>query len=123
MPTLSEEAAAAFAAEQAAVEAGRESVRKERRTAAASAVRAVLTRPDGTTVTMTQAGLSPVASLTDPIAGQVVWTDGALHLAALFRRDEWRVFLVRPLPDGTIERLSDRLRDLADLGAAMAGAQ
>lgn len=118
MPTLAEEAKAAYDAELAAAEAAAESERKALRQAATDAVRAVLgTQADGTRYTLTEAGLTVRESDVD--AGRVVWSDGTVSLAAVLREGEWRVFLVEQV-DGQYERRSGRLHNLADLGEALA---
>jgi len=121
--TLTDEARKAYEADAAADEAEAEVGRRARRQAATDAAKQVLTRPDGTTLTMTETGLSAVHS--DLRAGVFVWSDGTVSLAAQFREDarfredEWVVRLVEKV-DGQWVAVSDRLRSLADLGAALA---
>lgn len=120
--TLADEARAAHAADLAAQAAAGDAERKALRQAATDEVRAVLTRPDGTTLTMTEAGLSAV--FTDLPNGVVVWTAGEVSLAAQRRIVDgtvrWVVRLVEQV-DGKWTATSDRLRSLADIGAALAG--
>jgi len=117
MPTLAEEAAAAYAARQAEQEAARESERAVMRTAARDAVKAVLTRPDGTPVSLTSLGLTPTAADFD--AGLFVWSDGSgFGLAAQRRDDDWRVVVVRK-DSGRWVKVSEGLRELADAHSAL----
>jgi hypothetical protein len=119
--SLADEAKAAHAAVLAAEAEAADAERKALRTAATSAVRATLTRPDGTVLTMTEAGLSAVH--TDLDSGLVVWTAGSVSLAAQRQDSEdpgWVVRLVEQV-DGQWTTASDRLGSLADLGAALTG--
>lgn len=122
MPTLTEEANAAQAAVEAAAEAARVEERRALRQAATDAMKQLLVRPDGSSLTMTEVALKPVS--TDLAAGVVVYSDGTLYLAATRRELEdgghrWVIHLVTKNPDGTFTRASERLDDLADLGFAL----
>lgn len=115
--SLTAEAATAYATilEQAAAAA--EAERKALRQAALDAVKAVLVRPDSSTLTMTDAGLS--VTHTDLANGLVVVGDGQTHLAAQLREDRWVVAVVRGSgADWT--KVGDRVRNLADVGAVLA---
>jgi len=114
--TLTDEAKKAYEADVVADEAEAEAERLVVRKAATDAVRRVLTRKDGTVLTLTEAGLSVVH--TDLSRGVVVWSDGSVALAAQLRDDEWVVRLVEKV-DGQWAAMSDGLRSLADLGAAL----
>ena len=116
MTTLTEAAEAAYLKHIADAEAAIEAERKALRQAAVEAVRSVLVRPDGTGMTLTEAGLKPVYTVVEQ--GMVVYSDGAVSLAAIRREDRWPVFLVE-LVDGQWTRRSDRIRTLAELGAAL----
>lgn len=116
--TLADEAQKAYEAVLAAEAATADAERKALRLAATDAAKSVLTRPDGTTLTMTDAGLSAVH--TDLDSGLVVWTAGGVSLAAQFREGRWSVRLVEKV-DGRWTWRSEGMRSLADLGAALAG--
>lgn len=111
MSILTDKAAAAYRAELDAAAAEVESQRRALRTAATEAVRAVVGS------TLTEAGLQLKDA--DVAAGRVVWSDGTVSLGSILREGEWRVYLVGVV-DGQWTRLSGRLRDLSDLGEALA---
>lgn len=123
MPTLAEEAAAAWSAQQAAETAAAEEQRRATLAAARDAVKTVLTRPDGTVLNFTDLGLT--RRVADYDAGLFVWSDGSGFGVAAQRRDSddgttrYVALLVRE-DAGQWVRASDRLRSLADLGAALA---
>lgn len=114
--TLTDEAKKAYEADVAADAAVSEVERKVLRQAATDAAKQVLTRPDGSTLTLAETGLSAVHS--DLSVGVVVWSDGTLSLAAQLLEGAWVVRLVEKV-DGEWTALSDELRSLADLGAAL----
>lgn len=115
--TLTSEAAAAYEAVLVAEASKADSARKALRQAALDAVKAVLVRPDGTSLTMAEAGVKPVD--TDLANGLVVVGDGTSHLAAQLRDDRWVVVVVEQV-DGRWTRVGDRVRTLADVGAVLA---
>lgn len=120
MSILTDEATAAYGAEQAKAEAAAETQRKALRTGATDALRALLVRADGTRLTLTAASLTVRDADIDAEAGngRVVWSDGTLSLAAILDDGAWQVFLVAEV-DGQWQRTSEALDDLADLGAAL----
>lgn len=118
MSYLTDQAAAELAARVAAEQAAADAARKALRTAALDAVRAILVREDGTTVTLSDAGLSAV--LTDLDHGLVVVSDGTVALAAVQTNSAWAVSLaVSDDGDGKWRTASNPLHSLADLGAAL----
>ena len=116
--TLTSEATAAHTAAKAAVDAAALLVARAARLAATDAVKAVLTRPNGTSMTLGEARLT--VKHDDMDTGLVVWGDpDGLLLGAQRDVDVWRVLLVRETA-GEYERASSWLLSLADLGAALA---
>lgn len=118
--SLADEASRARAEVLAAEAAATDAERAAMRSAATGIMRMFLTRPNGSTVTMTDVGLKPVDADLDH--GLVVWTDGALHLCAQEKDGGWQVLLVESV-DGRWTPRSEPLTCLADLGAALADAQ
>lgn len=134
LTALTDTAAAAYAAKKAAEEAALSAARQQLNQAATAALTAVLTYKDaaGATVTktMTELGLTRVhrdLTVGPPASGVVVWSDGTVHLAAQLNREgAWVVRLVEGSGSSWTPRLGAdgnpvRIRDLADLGAALAG--
>lgn len=117
MPSLLEEAVAALRAREQAAEQAAEAERAALRAQATQALRAVLVRPDGSSLTLTQAGLSPVH--TDLEAGLVVWSDGTVNVAARREEGEWRVYRLVRVDGEWTPRPPTPLTSLADLGAAL----
>lgn len=117
MSILEQEADAAYEAELAAKQAALDAHIKTLRAAATEAVRAVLARADGSRITLTDAGMTVRDVALDAQVPRVVWSNGTTSLAAVFRDDAWRVFLVEQ-QDGQWTRVGDRLTSLADLGRA-----
>lgn len=118
MTVLTDQAAAALAAREAAEAAAADAAKKALRSAALDAVRAILVRQDGTTMTISEAGLSAV--LTDLEHGLVVVSDGTVALAAVRTDGVWVVRLaVSDEGDNRWRTTSDPLHSLADLGAAL----
>lgn len=117
----------ARAAAEAAAEAARQAEAAAMVQAAREAVRAVLgVGPDGKQRTLGSFSLTLAYSDVDPVGrtGLVVYSDGAVHLGAQLEAGQqaWRVRLVR-FADGAWSAYGDRrIRDLAELGAALAGA-
>lgn len=119
MATLQEEAAVAFAAYQAAQEAEREAKRAAMQADARAAVRAVLIRPDGTQISLTEVGLTfDHVSLEERRA---VWRTSDVALAAVKRDGAWSVHLARN-DGGAWVMVSEPLRALADLHQALQAA-
>ena len=114
--SLTSEAVAAHAAEKTADATAAENDRKALRAAAADALRTVLTRPDGTVLTMAAASLS--VAWTDLANGVVVVSDATVALTAQQRDGQWSVRLAEQV-DGQWTPMSEPLLSLADLGAAL----
>lgn len=118
MSYLTDQAAAQLAARVAAEQAAADAAKKALRTAALDAVRLILVRQDGTTMTLAEAGLSAV--LTDLDHGLVVVSDGTVSLAAVQSDGSWVVSLaISDEGDNRWRVASDPLHSLADLGAAL----
>lgn len=116
--TLTAEATAAHAATQVAADAAADAGLRALWVAATAALRAVLVRPDGTTLSVSATGLTEAHADADD--GLVVWRDpDGLLLAAQLEDDQWHVLLVRKV-DGQFALASEPLTSLADLGAALA---
>jgi len=121
------EARTALAARLATQAAQLEEARRVLSDAATAALRSVLTykTADGTTVTRTLAemGLTRVHRDLDLAtqSGVVVWSSGDMHLAAQKRPDagDWTVRVVTG-SGSSWTPVSERIRDLADVGAAVA---
>jgi hypothetical protein len=137
MGALTDAAAAALAAKKAAEDAVVTAARQALNQAATNALSAVLTYKDATgatvTKTMTELGLTrthrdltPAVGDT-PASGVVVWSADGVHLAAQLNREgNWVVRMVEGSGASWTPRLSRdgqpiRIRDLADIGAALAG--
>lgn len=116
--SLTDEATAALSVAKNTAAAADVAARKALRAAAVQALQTVLTRPDRTVMTMAEAGLTEVHS--DPSARLVVVSDGSLSLSVQQLADVWSVRLVEE-DGGRWTVVSERLRSLADLGAALAG--
>lgn len=116
MTVLTDEAAAQYQARVDAEAAALDEARKQLRQDALDAVRGVLVREDGTVLTLSDAGLATV--LVDLDTGLVVVSDDTVSLAASKRDDRWVVRLVENQDGWT--PISDRVRSLADIGAALA---
>lgn len=117
MSVLTDEAEKARLAQEAKDAAAVDAERKALRTAALDAIRAMLVRPDGTTMTLSDAGLAAV--FTDLANGLVVASDGTINLAARRGKDgAWDVYLVTG-SGSTWTKASDDLNTLADLGEAL----
>ena len=115
--SLTIEAKAAYAAEQAVDATAAEDDRKILRAAATTALRSVLVKPDGTRLTLSELSLTVKDS--DLQDGRVVWGDGTQNLAAILREEEWEVFVVASV-DGQWTRLDDApVESLSDIGAVL----
>lgn len=117
-----EQLAARLAAEQQAAQQARQAFR----TAGLEAVRQVLKREDGTTLTLAEAGLTnqSVKHLDLPAKFLVV-SDGSVNLGAQQREDTWVVRIVEGSgANWTAKRDAAgepvRVRVLADIAAALA---
>ena len=117
--SLTTEAKAAHDAALAADKAEEAAELTALRQAAATALEAVLTRPNGTVLTVTAAGLT--VKRTDDDNSLVVFgdADGVLLAVQRGKDEDWVVRLVK-LVGGEYETASEQLADLADLGAALA---
>lgn len=105
MSILAQEAADAYTAMQTAQVAS-----------ARDAVVSSLVRPDGTRLTLSDAGLKRASA--DLVSGLVVWSDGTIHLAAQRREGRWRAVLVTQ--EAGEWRMVAEVGSLADIGAALA---
>lgn len=117
MSILTDEAEKARIAQEAKDAAAVDAERKALRSAALDAIRAMLVRPDGTSMTLAESGLAAVH--TDLANGLVVASDGAISLAA--RRGKggvWDVYLVTGSGSDWTP-VSGDLNTLADLGKAL----